>query len=106
MIILCGGSRESPKTGKPPKFFRETEKPPQNSAKTVTTSFNNLDVPPRFCAADNCLVIIVMTIMTEKGKANPSALYPLDNVKISRMFTKLYRTEQLFVAFIVNFVII
>ena len=60
-LVEGGGRRESPKTVKPPKFFRETEKPPQNSAKTVITIFQNLDVPPRFCAADDCLVIIVMT---------------------------------------------
>ena len=34
-VFLEGGRRESPKTVKPPKFFRETEKPPQNSAKAV-----------------------------------------------------------------------
>ena len=60
-ILFSGGRRESPKIVKPPKFFRETEKPLQNSAKTVITFFDNLDVSPQFCAADNCLVIIVMT---------------------------------------------
>ena len=102
-ISFSGGRRESPKTVKPPKFFRGTEKPPQNSAKAVITFFHNLDVPPRFCVGDDCLVIIVMSY---QGKANSSALNPPENVKISRMFTKLYRTEQLFIAFIVNFVII
>ena len=58
---ICGGCRGSPKTVKPPKYFRKTVKPSQNSAKTVFTFFHALHVPPRFCAVDECLVIIYMT---------------------------------------------
>ena len=56
-----GVRRESPKTVKLPKYFRENVKLPQNSVKTVITFFYGLHVPPRFSdAADDCLVIIDM----------------------------------------------
>ena len=92
-----GGCRGSPKTVKPPKYFRKTVKPSQNSAKTVFTFFHALHVPPRFCAVDECLVIIYMTsnhlwCPKSAGKG-----------EVNRMFTKLYRNGYLFVAFIFNF---
>ena len=59
--LQSGGCRGSPKTGKPPKYFRKTVKPSQDSGKTVFTLFHALHVPPRFCAVDECLVIIYMT---------------------------------------------
>ena len=49
--IRSGGRRGSLK--KASKYFRKTVKPTQNSAKTVTTFFRALQVPPRLCAADD-----------------------------------------------------
>ena len=51
-----GGRRESLETVRPQKFFKETEKPPQNSAKTVITFFHNLDVMNRLGAGGKIVV--------------------------------------------------
>ena len=74
----------------------------QNSAETLKTFFHALHVPPRFCAADDCLVTIYVT---QKREANSNCLPP-EMMKISRMLTNVYRTGQSFVVFILDFVII
>ena len=107
-LANSGGSRGSPKTVKPPKYFRETVNPPQNSAKTRA-----LHVPHRTAPVLCCRRLPRYHCMTQnkchchkKGKAKSNALNLLENVKISRMLANLHRTGQLFAAFIFNFVII
>ena len=68
-------------------YFRKTIKPPHNI-------FRAWHVSPRFCAADDCLVIIYIT--QKKRKANSNALSPPEKVKVDRIFAKLHRTGQQF----------
>ena len=81
----------------------------KNLKTTSKFSKNRRKIFPCFvCTASVlcCRLLPRYHFTTQKGKANSNALNLLEKMKLSRLYTKSYRTGQLLSAFSFNFVII